>query len=120
MTADTYNPPESLSGFQSKGQIAAAIGAVLAVIGFMMSGLDRFYEAYLVAWVYWTGVGLGSLALLMLQHLSGGAWGVVIRRILEAATRTLPVMADTRPADPPRHGPPVPLDRTPTSPPPTR
>jgi hypothetical protein len=93
MTADTYNPPESLSGFQSKGQIAAAIGAVLAVIGFVMSGLDRFYEAYLVAWVYWTGVGLGSLALLMLQHLSGGAWGVVIRRILEAATRTLPVMA---------------------------
>ena len=93
MTADTYNPPESLSGFQSKGQIAAAIGAVLAVVGFMMSGLDRFYEAYLVAWVYWTGVGLGSLALLMLQHLSGGAWGVVIRRILEAATRTLPVMA---------------------------
>ena len=93
MTADTYNPPESLSGFQSKGQIAAAIGAVLAVIGFVMSGLDRFYEVYLVAWVYWTGVGLGSLALLMLQHLTGGAWGVVIRRILEAATRTLPVMA---------------------------
>jgi hypothetical protein len=93
MTADTYNPPESLSGFQSKGQIAAAIGAVLAVIGFMMTGLDRFYEAYLVAWVYWTGVALGSLALLMVQHLSGGAWGVVIRRILEAATRTLPVMA---------------------------
>ena len=93
MTADTYNPPESLSGFQSKGQIAAAIGAVLAVIGFVMTGLDRFYEAYLVAWVYWTGVALGSLALLMLQHLTGGAWGVVIRRILEAATRTLPVMA---------------------------
>ena len=93
MTADTYNPPESLSGFQSKAMIAAAVGAVLAVVGFMMSGLDRFYEAYLVAWVYWTGVGLGSLALLMLQHLSGGAWGVVIRRILEAAARTLPVMA---------------------------
>ena len=93
MTAETYNPPESLSGFQSKAMIAAAAGAVLAVVGFAMSGLDRFYEAYLVAWVFWTGVALGSLALLMVQHLSGGAWGVVIRRVLEAATRTLPVMA---------------------------
>jgi hypothetical protein len=93
MATDTYNPPESLSGLQSKGMMAAAAGAVVAGIGFAMSGLDRFYEAYLVAWVYWTGVALGSLAILMVQHLSGGAWGVVIRRILEAATRTLPVMA---------------------------
>ncbi|MEZ5288993.1 MAG: hypothetical protein R2712_30170 [Vicinamibacterales bacterium] len=93
MAADTYNPPESLSGLQSKGMIAAVVGAVLAGLGFAMSGLDRFYEAYLVAWVAWTGMGLGSLALLMVHHLSGGAWGVVIRRILEAAARTLPAMA---------------------------
>ena len=33
------------------------------------------------------------MALLMVQHLSGGAWGVVIRRPLEAAVRTLPIMA---------------------------
>jgi len=93
MASDTYNPPESLSGLQSKGMIAAVVGAVLAGAGFAMSGADRFYEAYLVAWVYWTGVGLGSLALLMLNHLTGGAWGLVIRCILEAATRTLPAMA---------------------------
>lgn len=93
MTAETYNPPESLSGLQSKGMMAAVAGAVLAGVGFAMTGLDRFYEAYLVAWVFWTGLGLGSLALLMVHHLTGGAWGVVIRRILEAATRTLPVMA---------------------------
>src|ERR1700730_10145670 len=28
----------------------------------------------------------------MLQHLTGGGWGLVIRRVLEAATRTLPLM----------------------------
>jgi hypothetical protein len=38
-------------------------------------------------------VTLGCLALLMLQHLTGGRWSLVIRRILEAGTRTLPVMA---------------------------
>ena len=58
-----------------------------------MSGQERFFEAYLVAYVFWIGVVLGSLALLMVQHLSGGAWGVVIRRPLEAAARTMPVMA---------------------------
>jgi hypothetical protein len=66
---------------------------VLSVIGLVMSGLDRFFEAYLVAYVFWAGVSLGSLALLMVIHLTGGAWGVVIRRLLEAATRTIPVMA---------------------------
>jgi hypothetical protein len=91
--ADTYNPPESVSGLQSKALVAAVAGAVLAGVGFTMSGTDRFYEAYLVAWVFWTGVALGSLALLMVHHLTGGAWGLVIRRILEAATRTLPFMA---------------------------
>ncbi len=93
MSADTYTPPESLSGLQSKGMIAAVIGAVIAGLGFTLTGADRFYEAYLVAWIFWTGVGLGSLALLMLHHLTGGAWGLVIRRILEAATRTIPYMA---------------------------
>lgn len=90
---ETYTPPASLAGLQSKGMMAAVAGAVLAGIGFTLTGADRFYEAYLVAWVYWTGVGLGSLGLLMVNHLTGGAWGLIIRRILEAATRTLPVMA---------------------------
>ena len=39
------------------------------------------------------GLALGSLGLLMLQHLTGGQWGIVIRRPLESATRTLPLLA---------------------------
>jgi hypothetical protein len=96
-TTETYEPPaQTMSGLQRTGTIAAIVGAVLAVVGILLAGehgLDRFYEAYLVAYVYWMGVVLGSLALLMVQHLTGGAWGVVIRRPLEAATRTLPFMA---------------------------
>ena len=41
----------------------------------------------------WLGVTLGCLAILMLQHVTGGVWGTVIRRQLEAGTRTLPLMA---------------------------
>jgi len=94
MTTDTYQPSDSsVAGLQRVGTTAAFIGLVLTAGGFFLAGLDRFYEAYLVAYTFWMGVVLGSMALLMVQHLSGGAWGVVIRRPLEAAVRTLPFMA---------------------------
>ena len=65
--------------------------SVLIVAGLY---LDRaqFFHAYLIGFIFWAGITLGSLALLMLQHLTGGAWGVVIRRVLEASTRTLPLV----------------------------
>ena len=93
MTTETFQPPASVSGLQRFGTMAAVVGLVLAGVGFAMGGLERFYQAYLVAYTFWLGVALGSLALLMVQHLTGGAWGVVIRRPLEAAVSTLPVMA---------------------------
>ena len=46
-----------------------------------------------MAYIFWVGIALGSLAILMVIHLTGGAWGLVIRRPLEAATRTIPFMA---------------------------
>ena len=75
------------------GMIAGVLGVVLAIAGFFMSGAERFFQAYLVAYTFWMGVVLGSLALLMVQHLSGGVWGIVMRRPFEAAVRTLPFMA---------------------------
>ena len=93
MATETFQPPASVSGLQRLGTIAAIVGVVLAGVGFALSGVDRFYQAYLVGYTFWLGVALGSMALLMVQHLSGGAWGVVIRRPLEAATSTIPAMA---------------------------
>ena len=66
-------------------------GALLCAAGAAMSP-GRFFHAYLFAWVFWVGVPLGCLAILMIQHVTGGAWGLVIRRLLESGTRTLPVM----------------------------
>jgi hypothetical protein len=53
----------------------------------------QFFHAWLISYMLVAGITLGSLALVMLQHLSGGAWGLVIRRVLESATRTLPLVA---------------------------
>ncbi len=75
------------------GALAAGIaGAVLCAIGFFISPF-QFYRSYLWSYVFLVGVSGGSLAWLMLQYLTGGAWGVVIRRPCEAAARTLPLVA---------------------------
>lgn len=93
-TAETYRAEGTpLPGMKQFGMIAGVLGVVLAIAGFFMSGADRFFQAYLVAYTFWMGVVLGSLALLMVQHLSGGVWGLVLRRPFEAAVRTLPFMA---------------------------
>jgi hypothetical protein len=67
------------------GSIACAIGAYAAPV--------QFFHSYLFACVFWSGLALGSLAILMLRYVTGGAWGVPIRRPLESATRTLPLVA---------------------------
>jgi hypothetical protein len=54
---------------------------------------DEFYRAYLLGFLCWLGIALGSMAIIMIRHLTGGGWGVVIRRIQGAAMRTLPGLA---------------------------
>jgi len=94
VTTESFKAGDApLPGLKQFGLIAAVLGVALTGAGFMLSGADRFFQAYLVAYTFWTGVALGCLALLMVQHLTGGAWGVVLRRPMEAAVRTLPFMA---------------------------
>lgn len=77
---------------KNAAQIVLVVSVVLLLLAFLFgfSEPSLFFRAYLVAFVFWVGMGLGSLAILMLHHLSGGAWGAVLRRILEAGARTLP------------------------------
>lgn len=51
----------------------------------------QFFRSYLLGFIFWLGLPMGSLAILMLHHLAGGTWGYAIRRLLEAASRTLPL-----------------------------
>ena len=77
---------------------ALLVGLIALLILIMAAFINLEYRepvfrSYLVGYLFWIGIALGSLALLMLQHLTGGEWGLLIRRILEAASRTLPLMA---------------------------
>ncbi|HEY7445995.1 MAG TPA: hypothetical protein VH701_26475, partial [Vicinamibacterales bacterium] len=75
-----------------RASIAAALGSLVCLVGGILNP-GQFFYSYLLAFVLWLGVTLGSLGLLMVQHLSGGAWGFVLRRQLEGAARLVPAMA---------------------------
>ncbi len=81
-----------LRQWRGRSLAAGITGAAACLAGFFIDH-DQFYRSYLWAYVFIVGVALGSMAWLMLQYLTGGAWGVVIRRPAEAAARTLPLVA---------------------------
>ena len=77
---------------QTQSLFIGTVGAIASIAGAFLSP-DSFYSAYLTGYMFWLGLSLGCMAILMLYHLVGGAWGTVIRRILEAGMMTLPMMA---------------------------
>ena len=91
MTTGPYNAPPSVARLQRRLLLAGILFAAILVVGFFWDRA-QFFHSYLFAFSFWAGISVGSLALLMLQHLTGGGWGLVIRRVLEAATRTLPLV----------------------------
>lgn len=89
---------ERINGAQKRALALGVIGAIgLVAWGFMdahrAGSWTGFFQSYLFAYVFVVAIPLGCLAFLMLHHLTGGPWGLPIRRILEAGTRTLWLMA---------------------------
>ena len=96
MTAHDYMAPESVGRLQQRASAVGIVGLVACGICFFLYGDqygDRFFHSYLIAFMFVLGLSLGSLGLLMLQHLTGGHWGIMTRRPLESATRVLPLVA---------------------------
>ncbi|HKP73604.1 MAG TPA: hypothetical protein VJT82_11740, partial [Pyrinomonadaceae bacterium] len=70
-TATTYNAPPSVERLGGRALVVGLVGIVLCVLGAFVN-LAGFWRAYLVGYVFWTGVSVGSLSIVMLHHLSGG------------------------------------------------
>jgi hypothetical protein len=89
-------PTAELGRLSSRSLMLGAIGAVGIALGLVTFGdhfADAFWQSYLIGYIFWIGITLGALGILMIQHLTGGAWTMISRRVLEACTRTLPLMA---------------------------
>jgi hypothetical protein len=85
-------PPE-VDQYRQRALIVGVAGLVLCGAGaLVMQNATQFFRSYLLSFIFWIGIALGSFAILMVQHMSGGAWGLVIRRLLESATRTFPLL----------------------------
>ena len=89
------NAPSRTHSLAPVGWLGLIVGAIAAAACAMAyeSAPATLFRSYLVGYLFCLGIALGSWAVLMLHNLTGGAWGVAIRRILEAAAGTLPVVA---------------------------
>src|SRR5947207_459989 len=69
---------------------ALILGAVGCAIGAAASA-SAFYRAWLCAYIFWLGVPLGAVTLILVHDLTGGAWMASARPTLAAAATTMPV-----------------------------
>ncbi len=90
MAAQEYQAPESINGLQQWALSIGGVALLVSILGAVRSPGD-FYQSYLMSFLFFLGLTVGSLGLVMLQHLTSGHWGIIIRRPLEM--RTLPLMA---------------------------
>jgi hypothetical protein len=81
----------SLTRWQKPALLAGVVLLVISIAGAFFNP-QEFFGSYLFSYLFWIGLALGSMAIVMTQYLTGGAWGVVSRRTLESATRTLPLL----------------------------
>jgi hypothetical protein len=99
LTPQDVAPPWVVKHLQRRWGVGGIAGIIAILVGvFMVNGGDfaahqKFYRAYLLGYMITLGLTLGSMVLLFLQHVTGGKWGLVIRRILEAGSRNLPLQA---------------------------
>src|SRR3954469_56649 len=79
-----------IASLQQRGLIVGVAGAVIGGLGVVLQP-DQFAPSWLIGVLFCLGLSLGCFALLMLQHMTGGQWGLVTRRIFEAGSRLLPL-----------------------------
>jgi len=101
ISAAHSNRPRRLEDYGRFALLASGAATVLMVLGLLVGLIfsghfptlaAQFFRCYLTAYVLWLGITLGCLGLTMLHHLVGGGWGMLTRRIAEAAFSRLPLM----------------------------
>jgi hypothetical protein len=90
--------PAFVDAWRTRAWIVGAIFSVIAaILGFLAQaqdglGWDHLLRAWVLGMMLTFGWSVGGLALLMVQYCSGGKWGLLLRRPLEAMARSLPIV----------------------------
>jgi len=85
----TLLAPEVVGAWRTRTLIVAAVAAIASLLFLFGGGADHVLRGYLLGWMMTFSLAGGGLCLLMLQYVSGGKWGLLLRRPLEAMSRTL-------------------------------
>lgn len=89
-----FRAPEVVSTMHQRSLGVGIIFGIASLIAAILPGTrEQFFHSYLIGYMLWLGLTLGSMCFLMIQHMTGGKWGMIIRRPLEAGMNTLWLMA---------------------------
>src|SRR5271163_2557732 len=92
------NAPLLINAWRRRAMVVGGIFAVLSVVLAVLAaivdhdGINHLLRSYLLGYIISWGFTIGGLALLMVQYVSGGKWGLLLRRPLEAMSRNLLVV----------------------------
>jgi hypothetical protein len=92
MSTASFPIPPQVDRLQRTALMAGAAGLLASLVGAFFQP-EQFFRSYLLGYLFWAGIPVGCLSLIMIHHLTGGIWGLVIRRLLEAGSRTVPLAA---------------------------
>ena len=74
MSAQEYKAPESVGRLEKRALVVGVLGVIVSIVGWITRP-EEFFRSYLLAFLVVLGLSLGSLGILMMQHLTGGDWG---------------------------------------------
>jgi len=86
-----YQAPADLARYRTLALGVGGIALIVWAVGLYFQP-EQALLSWLLGFIFWGGITIGGLGILMLQYMTGGAWGVAIRRVAEAATRVFPVV----------------------------
>jgi hypothetical protein len=89
MSTNVLNDSADIGRLQKRGLVIGAAGLVVGAIGAVLQP-DQLLPSWLIGFTFCIGLSMGCLTLLMMQHMSGGQWGLVSRRVFEAGSRLIP------------------------------
>jgi hypothetical protein len=92
LRTNDWAAPAQLGSLRTGAFAIGGLFTVASVIGLFMDR-GQFFDSYITAWIYVLAFPMGMLGLMLINHVTRGAWGVIGRRVFEAGARSLPLMA---------------------------
>jgi hypothetical protein len=95
LPASLAAPEEPIKAWRMRLLIVGALAAIISILAFSWTheGRNHLLRAYLMGFMVSFGFAGGGYCMLMLQYVSGGKWGLLLRRPLEAMSRTFKLVA---------------------------